>query len=568
MLEFIVILVATVALLLPIKHELWPKIRPVIAILALSLLLVPLTPGNVDHVNVRIQSSPNKNAAAEGNEIYLMSVAFDGVEQDLNEIFPDNKWQSMDGRLVWRNYDKGSETAIYGEWPKADEYEITFQKNRWRGIVEVQIDNEIYTVDCYSPELYELETLTIPGPKTGIQMSKLAEYAIMVAVLVLICVLLPLLTKVGDSTKAQTRDPGPVKRNSWSDLLRLIAVIFIVLIGASGGLYETNGIQEPSNMAHLVLYVFESFAIPVFFMLTGGFLLRRDENPIDTLQKRVPSVLVPVITLIAIILMTSGYVMGSGLESVLDYLNRTLFSTDAYLLQFMIILVVLYLLAPCLRPIFVSANQQTKIYTMVLLCVAPSVAYTIISLVGLEGSALSIAMLMSCVGQFCLGAFLEINEERIGNNWKKPLAAIVGGLLASVAIQYYIRSGSGVPAPSAFGSGAENVLYAAGLFALFMAIAPTFDKMPYQVRNFIKKASSLAIGILLIQSLLIRRVPVLSIFGTSFEANSSSLGKSFFVGLVYVVLSLAVSYIISTIPIFRRIIGLDWYTANDKKKAK
>lgn len=99
MIEIIVVLAASLLLLLPIRHAAWRKLRPVLAVLALSVLIVPLVPGVNDRVNVRIQPLRRGNVEAEANEIRLESVTFDGEEQALDSLFPGNNWIDREGRL-------------------------------------------------------------------------------------------------------------------------------------------------------------------------------------------------------------------------------------------------------------------------------------------------------------------------------------------------------------------------------------------------------------------------------------------------------------------------------------
>lgn len=563
MLTIAVIFGTCAILLLPFKNRFWRFFRSIIAVVMLALLLIPLTPlDSEDYVNVRIRATHRANTAAEENEIHLERVTFDGKEQRLIDLFPGNQWRIVQGRLAWRNRDPGSEAIIFDQWPAMDVYEISFQKNKWRGIAEVQIGLDTFLVDCYAPVEYgESTTLIIPGPSRSSSLAKTLKYGMIILIMVLICVLLPLL---GRSKREEFRDPGPVQRQSWSDILRVLSVIAFILAASSGRVFETYGLAEPSGVGHLLMYAAESFAAPVFFMLTGSFLLHRNEDPLNTLKKRVPSVLIPLLALVALSFLSSSGLGSQGAVAPLSYMLNDLLGDHANTLLFFVRLLTLYLLAPVLRPSLLFSDSRTHVYSIVMLYIIPSIACSVLIITGQNGVLLDTLLLITCIGQFIFGAYITSGQRRRTGKWVLPLLAMLIGYALTVCMLYFMQNLQQPLNPSLYLFGFESVVYSGGMFAFFAALSSKLAKLPSRISAVVKQAASLAIGTLLIQTLLANRMPSLAVGNVTWYINADSLSGSIPMGILYFFLSLGISYIISQIPVFNRVIGLNWYSFGRK----
>lgn len=103
---------------------------------------------------VTVTALNDKNAAAEGTEIWIKSVMINGIEHAPEDVFSDG-WLCEDGYLKWRNYDqpKGMTDSLTAVFPAGSQVGITFQTNVWRGKAEI-LDGSgvymVYTVDCYA----------------------------------------------------------------------------------------------------------------------------------------------------------------------------------------------------------------------------------------------------------------------------------------------------------------------------------------------------------------------------------------------------------------------------------
>lgn len=565
MMQLVVIAVACLLLLLPLKAEKWRKCRPLIAVLALSFMLSLLVPGLNDTVQVRIRALGQANEASQGEEVRITSIKFDGIEQDLSTLFQGNKWTIVDNALVWRSLNEQAEPTMYGQWPHASVYEITFQKNKSRGMAEVEMGGREYVIDCYdATEQGVSGTVTFKGIAKMSFLRKMLSFIIMVATLVLICIMLPLFFR--SSIQSETRIPPPVTRESWSDALRLLAIFTIVLVSSSGGAFETMGLSGAGvNVIEMIIYALQSFAFPAFVMLTGAFLLHRDEEPRATLIRRLPSVLIPLVSMLAIYAVISGF-GGDENSPTFAYVVETLFDTTNAVPWFFVILVMLYLLTPMLRLIFVNAEKQVGTYAVTILYILPSFVYTVVELTGVTGALLTVVGGIACVGQFIFGAHLASMKDKVEGKWIKPAIIMLLGALATILVRYYVCVNVAKPMVTPLMGGLESLLFCGGMFALFMSLSPQFAQLPEKLRVVIKHISSLGIGTLVIFTVLIRKFPSISLGQFRLNANSTMLHQGLLIGVIYFILSLAISYIIGTIPIFRRVIGLDWYTANDKKK--
>lgn len=100
-----------------------------------------------------ITATGEKNASALENQVYLVSIKADGESQDIRNT-ASGKWTWYANRACWFDVgddrlEEGTTERITFEIPASRIIEVTFLENRWKGIVEVELDEQKNTIDTF-----------------------------------------------------------------------------------------------------------------------------------------------------------------------------------------------------------------------------------------------------------------------------------------------------------------------------------------------------------------------------------------------------------------------------------
>jgi surface polysaccharide O-acyltransferase-like enzyme len=146
----------------------------------------------------------------------------------------------------------------------------------------------------------------------------------------------------------------------YADMLRLVAIFFVVLIHACTLYMYDYNLNLRIWSQTLIFDSFSRWCLPIFFMLSGMFLLNpKKEEPLSVFyKKRFATVLIPFITWTIIYAFRKSDVEG-GL-SVLSAFKIALSGPIYYHLWFVYTLVGLYLITPVIR-IFVKHASDTEL---------------------------------------------------------------------------------------------------------------------------------------------------------------------------------------------------------------
>ncbi|MGP1412206.1 MAG: glycosyltransferase family 39 protein [Peptoanaerobacter stomatis] len=103
---------------------------------------------------VTIVATGEKNISSQGNEIWLRNIIVDGRDYEIPKPLNGKWiWGNADGKEIygWRTYNKSDDITdeIVLEIPVGKNRKIVFEKNIWRGLVEIKYNNKIYIADCY-----------------------------------------------------------------------------------------------------------------------------------------------------------------------------------------------------------------------------------------------------------------------------------------------------------------------------------------------------------------------------------------------------------------------------------
>lgn len=146
----------------------------------------------------------------------------------------------------------------------------------------------------------------------------------------------------------------------YADMLRLVAIFFVVLIHACTLYMYDYNLNLRIWSQTLIFDSFSRWCLPIFFMLSGMFLLnpKKEESLSNFYKKRFATVLIPFITWTIIYAFRKSDVEGE--LSVLSAFKVALSGPIYYHLWFVYTLVGLYLITPVIR-IFVKHASDTEL---------------------------------------------------------------------------------------------------------------------------------------------------------------------------------------------------------------
>lgn len=139
------------------KFDRLDKIILIILLLFNSIIVFKIY--NITDINVKkeiitIKAMGKANTLAKGNEIWLRNILVNNKEYNISEPLK-GRWCSINTDLKkiygWRSYNVSENITdeIEIEIPAGKNRQIVFEKNIWRGLVEVRYNNKNYIVDCY-----------------------------------------------------------------------------------------------------------------------------------------------------------------------------------------------------------------------------------------------------------------------------------------------------------------------------------------------------------------------------------------------------------------------------------
>lgn len=103
---------------------------------------------NGDRIIIRAMNTANE--MADGNEIWIVGALIDDVWYAAECLF-DSTWLCKMRMIGWNSYTENLPDNVWGIIPKGEHITLVFEKNRWRGKLEVEYKNQIKEIDTFSP---------------------------------------------------------------------------------------------------------------------------------------------------------------------------------------------------------------------------------------------------------------------------------------------------------------------------------------------------------------------------------------------------------------------------------
>lgn len=324
------------------------------------------------------------------------------------------------------------------------------------------------------------------------------------------------------------------RREYWLDVLKIISMFFVILLHT-----VCYGVNDKLLSLSLLIYFSGVFAIPLFFMVNGYLLLRKNENINYALKKIIKIIIIAFMWNIPIFL---GTLILKGKIINLFYNVFLNFNQHGYYWQFWFLgaLIIIYLFLPLLQRLFNNEKGHYKYFIIIfiVICVFADIFNIYNCSVGngiIKDNIIQTYRLWTWIMFFCLGGF--INKSNIFENISKRNHIFITAILIIITILYEYL----------FALKFYNSLFAENFYDSFIVIITCisiftlFKKIEFnRFKSKIVLLSSLSMGVYIIHPSIIR---VLKHF---YSLNNNYF--NIFASIIVYLVSLTISYIIMKIP--------------------
>jgi surface polysaccharide O-acyltransferase-like enzyme len=167
------------------------------------------------------------------------------------------------------------------------------------------------------------------------------------------------------------------KRELYSDILKIIAIFLVVVIHVMA-LYRDKYFYTNGKYYALLTFVdsFTRIAVPIFFMITGTFMLSKTtEKYSDYFKKRIPKLLIPFFLISIFYYIYECNKVGASL-SIKDFILAFLNGSIKYHLWYMYAIILIYLIIPFLQVLVQNLDRKKLLYLIIIIFILSNVFNT------------------------------------------------------------------------------------------------------------------------------------------------------------------------------------------------
>lgn len=233
-------------------------------------------------------------------------------------------------------------------------------------------------------------------------------------------------------------EPEKLTRRDHSvDALRTIATLLVIVLHVSGGYVRLGMDSGNSGTGTFIANLIDSFSricVPLFVMISGRFLLGRDQSVSEFNRKRLKRLAVPLIFWSIFYILYQAFFLHLEGSSLSFIFKKTLLSLiwgrPYYHLWYLFMLIGLYFLTPLLNLYYKAFDRKTV--------KSLAIAFLIIG-VGLEiydfyfgNKVLFLLLSIKYIGYFMLGDILKDYKVKGANKYPLILLYILSSFLIAV----------------------------------------------------------------------------------------------------------------------------------------
>ena len=321
----------------------------------------------------------------------------------------------------------------------------------------------------------------------------------------------------------------------WIDFLKIVAMFGVVLLHVTTPIFTMFGKIPISYWWAANIYNSPArLCVPLFFMISGYFLLEKSEKLSYFFIKRIKKVVIPLLVWSIIFLVWKKIVFG---QDIYLYSFYTLIIDPVFFhFWFMYVLIGVYLIIPILRIFSMNANDHTKYYFVLIWFFAVSIIPQIEKFAGLE-SQLDLLAISGFVGYFLLGHI--IRHIRITKKiFVISNIILIIGLLFTIFSTYYVSNRSGRFNEYFYGYLSPNIIVLSIVFFISIKFVLQGSKFKNKFgEKIIKTVSSASLGIYFIHPIFLHHLNNQD-FGFSLSALSGN-------PIIYIPITTIVTFLLS-----------------------
>ncbi len=328
------------------------------------------------------------------------------------------------------------------------------------------------------------------------------------------------------------------KRESWADIVRIIATFLIILVHTSG-IYQTSIINYYLGLAYTSLGY---LGAPLFLILSGYLLLPKKEDIKTFFKKRLNRILLPWISWSLVLTAIQIY---SNDQSITFFVTEFKKSLQAF--WFLPLLVCLYLITPFLRNLLQSSSKKEVILLLLVWFLAFSFfPYTINSQAFPYAADNGLVrQTFGFIGFYIFGYYLFLISKEKVNKYFYFSIFIVSIISSIILANLVLIKNINLQIIHYF---SPIIILASLTFSVFAFGILKYIKISKQTRNVVAKISGMSLGIYLIHDVLLSKL-----FKGYIFINPNNFYAGFLNALIIMFISILILFIISRIPVLRRL---------------
>lgn len=230
------------------------------------------------------------------------------------------------------------------------------------------------------------------------------------------------------------------------NILKIIASIMVITIHVSAINFPKLGAEQWSDSN--IYNSFSRVCVPLFFMISGYFLVSRSGDIVSFYRNRLPKIAIPLVFWSAFFYIFNHLYFGAELYSPLQMLIKPA-STHLWFLYAML---GMYLICPFISKIYINSKNIERLIFIAFWFVSSSLLPMINSYFGMIVNAglLQLTSIYGYIGFFFVGAWVKDNQHIISFRLKLSLLSIY--VLGSLCTMILTES-------SSLKSGQPNMLF-------------------------------------------------------------------------------------------------------------
>jgi len=365
------------------------------------------------------------------------------------------------------------------------------------------------------------------------------------------------------TTSTTTASPIPRPRAFFAEILRALAIFAVIILHNSADYGEQYG-QIPMShwWAGTIWDGLVRFCVPMFVMLSGAFLLKsgKEVSIKEVFTKRLPKIVIPLIAWSIIYVLYASYHTDKGISGmdVKEQLKTFLEGPVIYHFWFLYMMIGIYLLYPIINLFITSAKKVHIEYFLIVWFLTNCIFATIEILFDLS-IGIDLSFFTGYVGYFILGYYLytyTFTQKQLNSAY---LLGVAGFLLSALfpylcILLNFENRGSLIESDFTI----DIVLVEIALFLWFKNRTYNEDSTGV-LKKSISEISKESFGIYLVHVLLMQALFENDL--TLFPKFANMVGTWHptwgipLKALIILILSYAVTKLISQVPFIRKIVG-------------